>query len=70
MIPKDEISSSAFNSNKCYGIFRGKTKAEVRRKVEKYFEQYPPQGYDTHIHREGWKDGYYEIYVKRWRSCD
>ena len=52
--------------------FYGETIEEVAAKKDKYFKEYPPQGYDTHTMGNIYKhpDGYYALKVQRWPTCD
>jgi len=70
-IPKDQISSGNRDS-KCWAKFYGKTEEEVGEKIQRYFCQYPSEGYATRIAVGPKKhlSGYWYCRMKRWHSCD
>jgi len=69
-IPQDRFHSGHRDSD-CWAVVYGATKMEVRKKVDAYFRNYPPQGYSTtaspivkHLAR------YYFCRLQRRHSCD
>jgi hypothetical protein len=70
-IPDDIIKTGCGMSDWVHCTFYGDTVEEVKEKRKKYFEKYPPQGYDTSstsINRHS--DGYYVVSTTRWSSCN
>jgi len=71
-IPDDYIETGCGRTGWVTCRFYGDTIVEVAQKKEKYFEKYPPEGYDTHTPNNVYKhpNGYYCIEVQRWSSCN
>lgn len=71
-LPKDIIESDGAKRDWLTCIFFAEDPATIGQKKLRYFEKYPPQGYDTHtvgnINKH--PDGYYTLKVKRWSTCD
>jgi len=71
-VPEDVIQHGYGERRWVNCTFYGETQIEVIAKRQEYFNQYPPQGYDTHT--EGsinhHPDGYYYIRVRRWSTCN
>ena len=72
-IPKDKVPSGCGTRGWVYVTFYGTNKAEVEKKLKDYYQEYPPQGYDTrtktrptqHPEKEYWW-----AHVVRYSSCD
>jgi len=72
IIPKDEIDSNYGARRWIFSTLYGETKEAVQEKCRKYMEEWPPQGYDTHIVTNKIyysEKGYYFARVQRWSSC-
>lgn len=74
VLPIDRYSSG-HTDRECWAKLYGKTETEAQAKKDKYFEEFPHQGYNTAVGQSGWvrdEDGpyYYHIYISRMHSCD
>lgn len=71
-IPKDRIESGSGIRGWVNATFYAATAIEVTKKINDYFDLYPPQGYDTYITNAPRKtdDGYYWGAVRRYSTCD
>ena len=71
-VPEDKIESGAGVRRWVNCTFYGATPDEVAEKSKRYFDESPPQGYDTHTQGSimSHPDGYYYVFVRRWSTCD
>jgi hypothetical protein len=70
-IPEDEVESGSGVKKWVNATFYGKDEAEVNAKRQKYFDQYPPRGYDTHTITipTHMAEGYWLCRVSRYSTC-
>jgi len=70
-IPEDQVESGAGVRDWVTATFYGKDAMEVTVKIKNYHDEYPVQGYDTHIQlgpRES-SLGYWWTRVRRFSTC-
>lgn len=70
-IPEDKIDSGYGQRRWVFSTFYGKTEAAVREKCRRYMEEWPSQGYDTHIATNMVypENDYYLARMQRWSTC-
>ena len=71
-IPKDDFGGGWGTRGWVVSTLYAKYGAELKQKIEGYFRDFHPMGYDTHIATEPYrhKDGYWVVRIRRWSTCD